>query len=250
MESVFIHGYFFKIMNWLVFFKLGKLKEYSDELTVVKGKEKEPGTSIPTSTTASSWYFLDWLQCRTLGYNVDYIFFQISVFNEHVTIKSMRMSYTSQTVIQNIWIHLKMVHFVNKCLEHKRTNSVFLRAPQIMLSLIFKQEGIYWTRRKKSFLSLFSTLEKAMAPHSSTLAWKIPRTEEPGGLQSMELQRVGHDWASSLSLFTFPHWRRKWQPTPVFSPGESQRWGSLVGCRLWGRTELDTTEWLNWTECF
>ena len=154
----------------------------------------------------------------------------------------MRMSYTSQTVIQNIWIHLRMVHFVNKCLEHKRTNSVFLRAPQIMLSLIFKQEGIYWTRRKKSFLSLFSTLEKAMAPHSSTLAWKIPRTEEPGGLQSMELQRVGHDWASSLSLFTFTHWRRKWQPTPVFSPGESQRWGSLVGCRLWGRTELDTTE--------
>ena len=38
------------------------------------------------------------------------------------------------------------------------------------------------------------------------------------------------------------HWRRKWQPTPVFLPGESQRWGSLVGCRLWGRTESDTTE--------
>ena len=38
------------------------------------------------------------------------------------------------------------------------------------------------------------------------------------------------------------HWRRKWQPTPVFLPGESQGRGSLVGCRLWGRTELDTTE--------
>ena len=37
-------------------------------------------------------------------------------------------------------------------------------------------------------------------------------------------------------------WRRKWQPTPVFLPGESQGWGSLVGCRLWGRTESDTTE--------
>ena len=36
--------------------------------------------------------------------------------------------------------------------------------------------------------------------------------------------------------------RRKWQPTPVFLPGESQGWGSLVGCRLWGRTESDTTE--------
>ena len=70
--------------------------------------------------------------------------------------------------------------------------------------------------------------------HSSTLAWKIPWTEEPGRLQSMGLQRVGHDWVTSLSLFTFMHWRRKWQPTPVFLPGESQGWGSLVGCRLWG----------------
>ena len=75
-----------------------------------------------------------------------------------------------------------------------------------------------------------------------TLAWKIPWTEEPGRLQSMGSLRVGHDWASSLSFFTFMHWRRKWQPTPVFLPGESQGWGSLVGCRLWGRTESDTTE--------
>jgi len=46
-------------------------------------------------------------------------------------------------------------------------------------------------------------LEKKMAPHSSTLAWKIPRMVEPGRLQSMRSQRVGHDWATSLSLFTF-----------------------------------------------
>ena len=68
--------------------------------------------------------------------------------------------------------------------------------------------------------------EKAMAPHSSTLAWKIPWMEESG----------------KISLFTFMHWRRKWQPTPVFLPGESQGRGSLVGCRLWGHTESDTTE--------
>ena len=80
-------------------------------------------------------------------------------------------------------------------------------------------------------------MEKAMAPHSSTLAWKIPWTEEPGRLQSMGLLRVGHDWATSLSLFTFMHWRRKWQPTPVFLPGESQGQRSLVGCRPLGRTE-------------
>ena len=64
-----------------------------------------------------------------------------------------------------------------------------------------------------------------------------PWAEEPGGLQSMGSLRVGHDWATSLSLFSFMHWRRKWQPTPVFLPGESQGWGSLVGCCLWGRTE-------------
>ena len=85
-------------------------------------------------------------------------------------------------------------------------------------------------------------VERAMAPHSSTLAWQIPWTEEPGGLQSMGWLGVGHNWATSLSLFTFMHWRRKWQHTPVFLPGESQGWGSLVGCRLRGRTESDTTE--------
>ena len=44
-----------------------------------------------------------------------------------------------------------------------------------------------------------------------------------------------------FSLSTFMHWRRKWQPTPVFLPGESQGQRSLVGCHLWGRTEFDTT---------
>ena len=81
-----------------------------------------------------------------------------------------------------------------------------------------------------------------MATCSSTLAWKIPWMEEPGKLQSMGSLRVRHDWVTSLSLFTFMHWRRKWQPTPVFLLGESQGQRSLVGCHLWGRTELDTTE--------
>ena len=87
--------------------------------------------------------------------------------------------------------------------------------------------------------------EKAMAPHSSTLAWKIPWTEELGRLQSMGLWRVGHDWATSLSLFTLMHWRRKWQRTPVFLPRESQGWRSLVGCSPWGCEESDTTERLH-----
>ena len=81
-----------------------------------------------------------------------------------------------------------------------------------------------------------------MAPHPSTLTWKLPWTEEPGGLQSMGSLRVGHDRATSLSLFAFMLWRRTKQPTPMFLPGESQGRGSLMGCRLWGRTESDTTE--------
>ena len=84
--------------------------------------------------------------------------------------------------------------------------------------------------------------EKAMAPHSSTLAWKIPWTEEPSRLQPMGLLRVRHDGATSLSLFTFMHWRGKWQPTLVFLPGESQGRSSLVVCCLWGHTESDMTE--------
>ena len=84
-----------------------------------------------------------------------------------------------------------------------------------------------------------------MATHFSTLAWKLLWTEEPGRLQSMRSLRVRQDWVTSLSLFTFMHWRKKWQPTLVFLPGESQGRGSLVGCHLWGHRESDMTERLH-----
>ena len=84
-----------------------------------------------------------------------------------------------------------------------------------------------------------------MAPHSSTLAWKIPWTEEPGGLQSMRSWRVGHDWVTSLSIFTFMHWRKKWKPTPVFLPGESQGWGGWWAA-VYGIAQSRTLlKWLN-----
>ena len=107
--------------------------------------------------------------------------------------------------------------------------------------------GLVWVGGACFFFFSFSAsphffMEKALVTHSSTLAWKIPWTEEPGRLQSTGSLRVGHDWATSLSVFTFVRWRRKWQPTPVFLPGESQGRGSLVGCRLWGCTESDTTD--------
>ena len=85
-----------------------------------------------------------------------------------------------------------------------------------------------------------------MATHYSTLAWKILWLEERGRLQSMGSQRVRHDWATSLSFYS-SFWRRKWQPTPVFLPGESHGQRGLVAYRLWGCRELDTTKQLTHT---
>ena len=94
----------------------------------------------------------------------------------------------------------------------------------------------------KNLRDLSGASEKAVAVHSRTLAWKLPWMEEPGRLLSVGSWRVRHDWVTSLSLFIFMHWRRKWQPTAVFLSGESQGRRSLVGCRLWDLTESDTTE--------
>ena len=85
--------------------------------------------------------------------------------------------------------------------------------------------------------------EKAMAPHSSTFAWKIPWMEEPGRLQSMGSPRVGHAWETSLSLFTFMHWRRKWQPTQC-SCLENPRDGGAWWAAVYGVAQSRT--WLKW----
>ena len=135
--------------------------------------------------------------------------------------------------------------YVWKCIEHLwktiqwTGNSVCLWSGELGDC---RQRRLTLNKNIDNYTAIIIAAEKAMAPHSSTVAWRIPWTEESGRLQSMGSRRVRHDWATSLSLFTFMHWRRKWQPTPVFLPGESQGRGSLVGCCLWGRTELDTTE--------
>ena len=94
---------------------------------------------------------------------------------------------------------------------------------------LYPAASVYSFASDEFELSFPLCAEKAMAPHSSRL-------------QSMGSLRVGHDWATSLWIFTVMHWRRKWQPTPVFLPGESQGRRSPVGCCLWGCTESDTTE--------
>ena len=146
----------------------------------------------------------------------------------------------------NRWIDKEdVVHTYNKILLSHKKGWIWVSCSEVNEPRACFTEWSKSEREKQIFhinAHVWNLEEKPMAPHSSTLAWKISWTEEPGGLQSMGSRRVGQDWVTSLSLFTFMHWRRKWQPTPVFLPGESQGWGSLAGCRLWGRTESDTTE--------
>ena len=96
-----------------------------------------------------------------------------------------------------------------------------------------------------SSFCVLQSVEKAMAAHSSTLAWTIPWMEEPGGLQSMKSLQVRHDWATSLSLFTFMHWRRKWQPLQcscLESPRDSRAWWAAVYGVAQSQTQL---KWLS-----
>ena len=172
--------------------------------------------------------------------------FNNSPSNEHPGLISFRMDWLDLLGVQGT---------LKSLLQHHSSKASIVQCSVffiVQLSHPYMTTGktialIRWTFVVKVMSLLFNTLsrlvmEKAMAPHSSTLAWKIPWMEEPGRLQSMGSLRVGRDWATSLSLFTFMHWRRKWQPTPVFLPGESQGRGSLVGCCLWGCTESNTTE--------
>ena len=173
--------------------------------------------------------------------------FSISPSNEYSELISFRMDWLDLLVV---WGTLKsfLQHHSSKAsiLWHSAFFIVQLSCPYMTTGKTIPLTRWTFVGEVMSLLSIYCCLgwssEKAVAPHSSTLAWKVPWMEEPGGLQSKGSLRVGDDWATSLSLFTFMHWRRKWQSTPVFLPGESQGRGSLVGCRLWGCTESDTTE--------
>ena len=109
---------------------------------------------------------------------------------------------------------------------------------------IFKQLfGLFLLNKVFIVILAIIILQRAMAPHSSTLAWKIPWTEEPDGLQFMGSQRVGNNGVTSLSLFTFTHWRRKWQPTSCLeSPRDRGAWWASVYGVSQRRTRL---KWLS-----
>ena len=127
-------------------------------------------------------------------------------------------------VFSTFWMH----HFTLSWLVvyAEKSASCLMEAPLVygvLFSFSFKILSLPLTRQFK----------KEMATHSSTFVWKIPWMEEPGRLQSMGLQRVGHDWATSLSFYS-SFWRRKWQPTPVLLSGKSHGQISLEGYSQWG----------------
>ena len=154
-------------------------------------------------------------------------------------------------------------HFLLQCMKVKSESEVAQSCPTFhnpmdcsppgsSLHGIFQARVLEWGALSQDlfflpfFCSLLSSLSLENYPNFRL--WMIyhlnqfDHCETFSGRKNIIICRVGHDWGTSLSLFTFVHWRRKWQPTPVFLPGESRGRGSLVDCRLWGRTESDTTE--------
>ena len=142
-------------------------------------------------------------------------------------------------------IHYSYHHFHNICILILCTALLKWFTFQLWFSLSYRFLLLFYLDNtfQYFFLGRFSTaVREGDGTPLQYSCLENPWMEEPGRLQSMGSLRVGHDWATSLSLFTSMHWRRQWQSTPVFLPGESQGWDSLVGYRLWGRTESDTTE--------
>ena len=165
-----------------------------------------------------------------------------------------------------IWRGKKWVSegiFQNKgCLKYPPAH-ILLAGSVESSSNMKKRYGLFLSHKKGSttfLLSLYplvemtkgtlECLEKAMAPHSSTLAWKIPWMEEPSRLQSRGSLRVRHDWASSLSLFTFMHWRGNGSPLQC-SCLENPRDGGAWCAAVYGVAQSWTRlKWLSSTlEC-
>ena len=101
-----------------------------------------------------------------------------------------------------------------------------------------KKEYFLGTNHQNRY-RLLNTTDKAVAPHSSTLAWKIPWMEEPGGLQSMGSLRVGHDWATSLSLSCIGEGNgNPLQCSSLENPRDGAAWWAAVSGVAQSRTQL------------
>ena len=142
--------------------------------------------------------------------------------------------------------HLKLVRVRGSLPEPDRMASVYTDPSLFWISKLRRVQSQQLANIQSSVLSIIYYIYHLIFSWGTVNLDSIPNRRKKDNRtkkkNSSAWLRVGHDWVTSLSLFTFTHWRRKWQLTPVFLSGESQGWGSLVGCHLWGCTELDITE--------
>ena len=126
------------------------------------------------------------LTTKILEYVVSYT--EFGFWSQHLYLLSLRRT---------------MAHILNVYIRMSSIN-VTLTYLTSLVGQTVKHLSTLWETQVWS-LGWENPLEKEMAIHSSTIAWKIPWTEEPGRLQSLGLQRVGHDWATLLyfDIFTF-----------------------------------------------
>ena len=153
------------------------------------------------------------------------------------------------------WLGLLAVQGTLKSLlQHHSSKASILRSVFfiVQLSYPYMTTGKTIALTRQTFVGkvmslLFNMLSRLIIGEGNGTPLQYSCLENPmdGGAWWAAVHRVAKIWtllSDFTFTFTFMHWRRKWQPTPVFLLGESQGWGSLVGCRLWGRTESDTTE--------
>ena len=172
--------------------------------------------------------------------------FSISPSKEHPGLIAFRMDWLDLLAVQGT---------LKSLLQHHSSKASILRCSaffMVHLSCPYATTGktIALTRRTfvgKVMSLLFNMLSRLVIREGNGNPLQYSCLENPmgGGAWKAAVHGVAEGrtrLSALLSLFTFMHWRRKWQPTPVFLPGESQGRGSLVGCRLWGRTESDTTK--------
>ena len=119
--------------------------------------------------------------------------------------------------------------------EHR---AAITRKPQVKQDLFFFSSRVEKTCLVHSCQDLVQCSEKALAPHSSTLAWKIPWTEEPGRLQSMGSRRVGTRLSDFTFIFHFHALEKEMATHSSVLAWRIPGTGEPVGCRLWGHTDM------------
>ena len=133
-----------------------------------------------------------------------------------------------------------------KPMRHQLHHSCSSTSPRLLLDSPTVAPFLQISIQLLSLWLIWYSLEQCTREGNGTpIQYSCLENPTDGGAWWAAVHGVAKSWTwlmTSLSLSTFMHWRRKWQPTPVFLSGESQGQGSLVGCRLWGRTESDTTE--------